>query len=424
MEFARNKEVQWLFSHRNKEGEEPTVKVIAGLRRVGKSYLLGTLFRNFLRREWHLKDENICSIDLSKMPDDEIRTADGLKKRIVGALSENKAFSFVFVDEVQLAGEGFARTMKTLAKSYPQVDFYVTGSTSELTSSEVLAKFGSESSALLVRPLPYREAKETLPTLSVLDYEAYGGIPKVLLAGDEKEETLLSLLEDVFANDVVDQAKKRGFGEAETRRMIRYLFANVSNFTAPGTFAMGLAGAAVWTRLKPEEKESRIGAMSAIIEDIKKTYLLESIEQKGLEGKALFLGRNKLYCTDLGLLNAGMSFHPDLSKRYENAVYLDLISRGYRILVDRYEDEGINRLGNPISKEKEIDFIADRGNEHLSLQVAFAFSSPERFHKETDNLIDYAKASRCYCISQDLGHPRVSGVEFLTLEELLNKKDL
>jgi len=177
MEFARENEVQWLFDHRNKPGEEPSVKVIAGLRRVGKTYLLGTLFKNFLIGEKHFKEDNIASFDLRKIPDDGIRTAQQLKESILGKMKENHSLSFVFVDEVQLAGDGFAETIKTLAKSFPLIDFYVTGSTSELTSSEILAKFGSETSSLLIRPLSYREANQVLK-MSVLEYQSYGGNPQ------------------------------------------------------------------------------------------------------------------------------------------------------------------------------------------------------------------------------------------------------
>lgn len=417
------KEVQWLFTHRNKPGEEPSVKVIAGLRRVGKSYLLGTLFKNFLLQEKHLKDENICPIDLSKIPDDDVRTASKLRERIVSKIAQNNALSFVFVDEVQLAGDGFATTMKTLAISYPQIDFYVTGSTSELTSSEILAKFGSETSSLLIRPLSYREINEVMK-VSVLDYERYGGIPKVLLAEKgEKENVLSSLLDDVFINDVLERAKDRGLSESEAKRTTNYLLANLANFTESETIAKGIIGGKRWGWLSLEERTIKTAEVSAMIEDIKKTYLLESITQKGLEGRGLLADRNKLYCVDLGLLNAGMSFHPDLAKRYENAVYLDLISRGYRVLVERYTDEtSVDSSGKPA--EKEIDFLADQGDQHLSLQVVLRFSSNERFHKETDKLIDYAEVSRCYCVTEDPVHPPVSGVEFLTLEELLNKENL
>jgi predicted AAA+ superfamily ATPase len=425
MEFARKNEVRWLFDHRNQPGEEASVKVIAGLRRVGKTYLLGTLFKNFLIGEKHFKEENIASIDLSKIPDDSIRTAQKLKESILEKIRGNHSLSFVFVDEVQLAGDGFAETIKTLAKSFPLIDFYVTGSTSELTSSEILAKFGSETSSLLIRPLSYREVNEVLK-MSVLEYQSYGGIPKVLLAKKEdKESVLSSLLNDVFISDILDQAKERGLSETEAERTSSYLLANLANFTESETIAQGIIGAKEWNRLKPEERMVKTAEISSVIADIKKTYLLESITQKGLEGKTLLADRNKLYCVDLGLLNAGMSFHPDLTKRYENAVYLDLISRGYRVLVERYiDDKSIDSSGKATPKEKEIDFIADQGDQHISVQVVFRFSSTKRFHEEIDNLVDYAKVSRCYCITEDPVHPPVSGVEFLTLEELFNKENL
>ncbi|OPZ35562.1 MAG: hypothetical protein BWY98_00697 [Tenericutes bacterium ADurb.BinA155] len=425
MEFAREKEVEWLFKNRNQPGMEPSVKVIAGLRRVGKTYLLGTLFNHYLISKKGFNPKNILSIDLSKIPDDSIRTSQELKQSIIDRIAQNSMISFVFVDEVQLAGDGFADVMKTLAVSYPHIDFYVTGSTSELTSTEILEKFGSECSHLLIRPLSYREVSKTM-AISAFDFEQFGGIPKVLLCPDDdaKKVCLTSLLEDVFINDVFDKVKGLGFDENQIRQMLGYLLNNVSNFTKPETIAEGLTVGSTWGRLTPQEREKRVANVSVAIEEIKKTYLLEAIKQKGLEGKALLRGSHKHYAVDLGLLNAATSFHPNPTKQLENAVYLDLISRGYRVLVEHYEEPVVSSKGETLQAEKEIDFIADKGKQHLSIQVSLKFSSDKRFHQETDKLVDYARSSKCYFITQDPSNLAAHGVTFLTLEELLTKDEL
>jgi predicted AAA+ superfamily ATPase len=424
MEFAREKEIKWLLENRNQPGTEASVKVIAGLRRAGKTYLLGTLFKNYLIGHEGLNDANICSMDLSAIPDDSIRTSQKLKEVIIDRISKNRKIMFVFVDEVQLAGEGFASVMKTLAKNYPAIDFYVTGSTSELTSTEILTKFGSECPHLLIRPLTYREIKK-VKAITVIDYEQFGGIPKVLLCPTEeaKVDALSSLLRDVFINDVVDKVKKLGFDEDQIKRMLEYLLSNVANFTKPETIAVGLAGS-TWGRLSASEREQKTRNVSIAIGEINKTYLLEELNQKGLEGKAVLSDCHKHYSVDLGLLNAAMSFHPDVTKQYENAVYLDLVSRGYHVLVEHYQGTPMIKEGKTQPREKEIDFVADKGEQHILVQVSYVFSSEKRFKEETHDFADYAKPSEHYFITESLEHPPVVGVTFLTLEELLNKDEL
>ena len=174
IEFGRRKEIASLLEARG----NCKIKVIEGLRQVGKSYLLNTLyFKELLRLG--VKSDEIAMLDFLRK-DDDIRDEVSLKARVRSLLSERK-IAYLFLDEVQLVG-GYGDALKTLHAQHPEVDIYVTGSNSKTLSKDIERELGAEDSfEIVLRPLTYAEIRQDLPSFLFADYFAYGGMPKVLL---------------------------------------------------------------------------------------------------------------------------------------------------------------------------------------------------------------------------------------------------
>lgn len=372
-------------------------KVITGIRRCGKSYLLGVLFKSYLL-EHGVGEDQIVEIDLTKISNAYFRDPIYLYEH-VKALSENGGIHYVLLDEIQevfpllnpaLAGGkhirakksdletvGFVDVILDLASS-KNIDLYVTGSNSKMLSSDVATEFRDKATNIRMQPLSFEEfyqCKESQDcNRAMQEFATYGGMPlAVLKEGAEKEDYLKGLFETTYLKDILDRNK---FQKREALdEMCTLLAASVGDLINSQKLA-DLYKAKTKNRIDPDTVNSYIGAFLD-------SFLLREAFRYDLKGKKVIASTRKYYYIDPGLRNARLNFvYQDQGKMLENVVYNELIYCGYEVSVGTFESFGKNEGGKTIRKNLEIDFLAVKGTRMYYIQVCDNYSDAKTRSRE------------------------------------------
>lgn len=364
------------------------VKVITGIRRCGKSYLLRTLFKNYLL-EQGVRAENILSFELDLARDIRFRNPLELSK-VVREQVEGKAEKFyLFVDEIQMSDvvpnpynpSGKAITFYDALNdlnSLPNLDIYVTGSNSRMLSSDILTEFRGRSDEIRVHPLSFAEYYSAVggdKTAAFDDYAFYGGMPLVLSRPDDtaKMNYLVSLFSEVYLKDIVE--RKIIKREDILSATLDLLCSSVGSLTNPNNIANSLNSKqrlAGENTVAPNTVKSYIGYLSD-------AYLFEECRRFDVKGRDYFDFPNKYYCDDLGLRNARIGFRQqEMTHIMENIIYNDLRIRGCAVDIGIVYSGEKNKSGQSAQVPREIDFIATCGSKKTYIQSAYAMETDDK----------------------------------------------
>ena len=218
--FERNLELKELLDSIN----TPEVKVIVGLRRAGKSYLLNKLFRDKLIKLGY-SSKSIIVLDLSA-EFDYIRSPNSLKETLGSLINENT--KFIFVDEIQLVGDGYADTLISFVKTHENIDVYVTGSNSNTLSDDIRKAFKENRKVIALRPLSFVSIKKAMPNYTIDDYFKYGSLPIVLKKPkDERLSFLKELYDDTYLSDIRDRFKSSDISDQEKANIVVDILSNM-----------------------------------------------------------------------------------------------------------------------------------------------------------------------------------------------------
>lgn len=417
VEFKRKKEVMALLQARG----NGKVKVIEGLRQVGKSYLLKTLFHRELLR-LGVKEEEIAVLDFL-MDEDEIRDAPSLKAKVRELLKGGEV-AYLFMDEVQMV-EGYGEALKTLHCQNPGVDIYVTGSNSRTLSKDIEREIGAEETyEILLRPLSFAQIREDWPSFSFEDYFSLGGIPKVLLAESEakRREIFISLYRDTYVKDIL--ARSDGLlniGENEKRMIVQRIF----DTTSTGVSLKSIAKEINADNRAENKSSTAIHAdVDTFFERLLDSFLFERMGEDSSEAKKGRKGhienRGKCYCEDLGLLRfASRSYDLD-SDALEDAVFLHLLSKGLSPVCLKFDY--FDPLIHEECKNREIDFYCEKDGESYLIQVALALYGGNAYQREVHNLLFAKREGRkmlVYLSDNSIDHPDADSIEFVPAEDFL-----
>lgn len=368
--------------------ENGAVKIITGIRRCGKTYLLFDLFKN------HLLDDgvpasNIVQIALDDEANARFRDPASLSEHLAEALSDTSKMHYVMIDEIQYA---ISRDELRHAEQPPRiygvlnglankrnVDVYVTGSNSKLLSSDVRTEFRGRGDEVRVRPLSFSEylsAYDGSTEDAWLDYVTYGGLPHVLsFASDEgKAEYLSSLMEKVYLDDIVERNNLRG--SSAIGAVVDVLASSVGSLTNPtklaNTFASnGMAGI--------DDKTVR-----AYLDYLKDAFLVNEVSRYDVKWRKYIGSPFKYYYEDLGLRNARLNFRQqEETHLMENALYNELRFRGFNVDVGIVNREEKDTAGKRHRKQLEIDFVCNKASRCYYIQSAFALPDDAKMHQES-----------------------------------------
>lgn len=373
------------------------VKVITGIRRCGKSYLLNPLFYNYLLTIG-VKRRNILSIELDKTKDIKYRNPLSLASYVRKLVEGKKEQFYLFIDEIQMSDvvnnpfneEGkkitFYDALNDL-RELSNLDIYVTGSNSKMLSRDILTEFRGRSDEIRVHPLSFKEFYSAFggdKTEAFDEYAFYGGMPFVLSKKNEEDKIdyLKSLFSTVYIRDIVERRKIRR--EDILSLIIDLLSSSVGSLTNPNKIADTMNSR---QKLKGENLVS-VNTVKSYIDNILDAYLFEECRRYDVKGKNYFDYPNKYYCVDIGLRNARIGFRQqEMTHIMENILYNDLRIRGFEVDVGIVSSSEINSSGRSAMKTREIDFIATKGSRKVYIQSAYAMETEEKERDENKPLL-------------------------------------
>ena len=370
------------------------IKVITGIRRCGKSYLLTKLFPRMLAAGG-VPDDRIVIVDLEDFANRRLRDPEMLYEHVRGRVEECNGASYVIIDEVQRV-DGFEDVVMGIAR-LPGADVYVTGSNSKGLSSDVITEFRGRGDQVRVRPLSFAEylpAHGGTERRAWQDYYTFGGMPLVLSqAGDaERVAYLQGLFDTVYLRDVCERYDVRH--EDALDALVNVLASADGSLTSlvalQNTFRSE-RGAAITDK-----------TIKTYIDYLKDAFLLEEAEQYDVKGRRYISSPKKYYFEDVGLRNARLGMRQlDEGHVMENVVYNELRRRGWSVDVGVVPVTETGTDGARHQRRLEIDFVARRGSDQVYLQSAFALPTPEKVEQEYRSLRKVRDSFRKFVVVGD-----------------------
>ncbi len=356
------------------------IKIITGVRRCGKSYLLFELFKQSLL-ENGVNEEHIIQVDLEDRRNKHLREPDRLLDHIDGHITDNDMY-YILLDEIQLVPE-FEDVLNSYLK-IKNTDVYVTGSNSRMLSSDVKTEFRGRGYEIRVHPLSFSEflkAGQYTNELSALqDYMIYGGMPQVVSFSKktEKENYLKSLFQGTYIRDIKERYNIRN--DDDLSELIDIIASNIGCLTNPtnleNTFK-SVKGHSI--------SDTTIQSYLGMLQD---AFMLEKAVRYDIKGKHYINTPSKYYFEDVGLRNARLNYRQiDGGHLMENIIYNELRIRGYSVDVGQVEVRMTNDAGKKMRKLLEVDFICNRGNKRVYIQSALDMPTQEKIDQETNSLL-------------------------------------
>ncbi len=346
------------------------IKVITGIRRCGKSYLLDPIFKQYLIREG-VKEDHIIKLDLDFIENIQYRDPIELYNYVMSKVRDQEVY-YILLDEIQLVNNFESVLNSFLKKS--NLDVYVTGSNSKFLSSDIVTEFRGRSTEIKVYPLSFSEFVE-LKGISVdeawNEYILYGGLPPVVLQENEKQkrEYLLNLFETTYLKDIIERndIKRKDVLDA----VVNILASSIGSLTNPMNIYK--------TYISAGDKDISINTITSYIEYIENAFLIKKVERYDVKRRKHISTPFKYYFTDLGLRNARLNFRQQEENHImENIIYNELLIRGYNVDVGVVETRQSDKR-----IYFEIDFICNMASNRYYIQSALNIDSPEKNYQES-----------------------------------------
>lgn len=384
--------------------DTPFIKVITGLRRSGKSTVLKLLQADLLTRG--VKNEQIIYINLESFVFSELKSAVKLYEFVKNQIQTGEKH-YVLLDEIQDVQE-WEKAVNAFMVDF-NVDLYITGSNSQLLSSELSTYLAGRYVEIPIFTLSFREFlafKQAYSNEAVTIQTAFseylhkGGFP-VIHTANYSEETAYKIVQDIYASVILrDTVQRHKIRDVELlERIIKFAFDNIGN-----TFS----GKNVADFFKSQQRKVDVNTVYNYLKALEGAFILHRVERFDIRGKEILKTQEKFYLGDISLLYAVMGFRPMLiSGILENIVYLELKRRGYQVY--------IGKLG-----DKEVDFIAHKQDEKLYLQVAYKLESEQTAQREFAPLLAIADNYPKYVVTlDDLWKGNIEGVKHLHMVAFL-----
>ncbi|WP_434343694.1 ATP-binding protein [Mycoplasma sp. 06067-C1-B144P-99-0482-3] len=423
MQINRDYYLNKLISKKNNN----KIKVITGIRRVGKSYLLFNIYKNYLL-SIGVKENQIITLKLDKWENIKYRKLNNLYNYIKQHTSELNKVYYVFIDEIQYceiikqvnqSGYEQVLTFVDVILSFfdnPNIDLYITGSNSKMLSSDILTNFRGRSSQIKVHPLTFSEINTFFKNGDeALDhYINYGGMPEVYLNKtiEEKKDYLTNQFQEIYLKDIKERYNvQKDIVVLEI--LLKFISSVIGSFTNPTKLQ---------NRFKSEMKtDISSNTISNYLSYFENSFILSHIERYDIKGNRHFSSINKYYFTDIGLRNACINFR-QIEKNHiiENIVYNELIKRDYSVYVGAVEQQ-IKINNKRTTKQLEVDFVVEMANKRYYIQFAMNVYTKEKKDQETNSLLKIKDNFKKIIIVYDDIEPKYddNGILYLGLKQFL-----
>lgn len=400
------------------------IKVITGIRRCGKSYLLFELYRDYLLSEG-VKEDNIISLALDDDANAAYRDANELSKYVRSKVADKSQMYYVFIDEIQ-----YAIKKEDLKSDKPlplysvlngflhlkNVDVYVTGSNSKLLSKDVMTEFRGRGDEVHVYPLTFKEYYDYVggdKAEAFEEYSLYGGLPFTLSLADprKKMKYLGDLFKEVYFKDVSERY------EIELPEVMQLLTDVLCSSIGSLVNSNKLANTLQTVRKVKISSET----VAKYLDYLQESFLFDCARRYDVKGKKYFSYPSKYYCADLGLRNARLNFRQnEETHAMENIIYNELVARGYAVDVGVVE---VSESGK--KKHCEIDFVANMGPERYYIQSAYNIANDEKKESELRSLLATKDFFKKIVITDSRGGKRYDdkGIIYIGLFDFLLDKN-
>lgn len=395
------------------------IKVITGIRRCGKSYLLFNIFSDYLKNQG-VDNEHIIKIDLEDRRNKKLRNPDALLEYIDVHIAK-EGMHYVMLDEVQWVNE-FEDVLNSYLK-IPNVDIYVTGSNSKFLSSDVITEFRGRGEEIKVAPLSFSEYFSVFNGSreeAMEDYITFGGLPKIatMQTNEEKIKYLQTLFKKTYITDILDRYKIKH--EEELEELINILASSIGGLINPNKL--------VNTFKSVKNVSISPNTVSFYLEILQEVFMVEKSIRYDIKGKKYIDTPAKYYFADLGLRNARINFRQhEITHLMENLIYNELRIRELLVDVGVVVINTKNDEGKSQRKQLEVDFICNEGSKRCYIQSALRLPNNEKKEQELRSLINIADNFQKFIITEDpiKRYQDENGVVFMNIYEfLLNKESL
>ena len=410
------------------------IKVITGLRRSGKSYLLFTLYRQYLLDNG-VGEDQIVGLALDEIDNARFRNPFELNKTVKERMPDKNKRYYVFIDEIQFVTEvqnpyvddpnekiTFIDVVLGLMK-IPNADIYVTGSNSKMLSSDILTQFRDRGDEIRVNPLSFAEVYERYQGDKRgvwRDYYTYGGMPLVwtMESHEEKSRYLRDLFNRTYLKDVLERHQVNNDTEV-LEILLNVLASGIGSLTNPSRLSNTLASERQ-IRIAPDTVDRYIGFFM-------EAFLIQKAERYDVKGRKYIKTPFKYYYSDPGLRNARLGFRQlEETHLMENVLYIDLVRRGFDVDVGVIEQNARDDSGRNIRKQLEVDFVVNRGDERYYIQSALSIDDPDKKEQETASLIRIPDSFKKIVVVKDYVKPwrDDNGIQYVGVEDFLLDESL
>ena len=416
MKIKRDKYLNQLISSKH----NGLIKIITGIRRCGKSYLLFTLFEEHLKGVG-VEESHIIKVDLEDRRNKELRNPDNLLAFIDSRI-EDKEMYYILLDEVQHVPE-FEDVLNSYLK-IDNVDVYVTGSNSKFLSSDIITEFRGRGAQIHIYPLSFAEfmsVDSRHPFDAWRDYYTYGGLPHTLsLVGDEAKETYLKeLYTKVYLTDIKERNAVRS--DTEMSELMQIIASSIGSPVNPSKLER--------TFKSVKNVSLSYKTIDAYLSYFSDAFLTEKAIRYDIKGKKYINTLAKYYFSDMGVRNAILGFRQiEENHIMENVIYNELRMRGYSVDVGMVETRPVGEDGKRVRKQYEVDFVVNQGSQRYYIQSAFIMPTDAKERQESASLLNIDDSFRKIIIVKDYIKPKrnedgivtIGLIDFLLNSDLLN----
>jgi len=417
MEFNRDLYLQKLIS----ASKNDMIKIVTGIRRCGKSYLLFEIFHNYLLSQG-VKEDHIIGLALDDNRNKALRDPDKLLEYIDSHLIHDGQTSYVILDEVQMVDD-FVGVLLSMTHMR-NVQTYVSGSNSKFLSKDVVTEFRGRGWEIRVRPLSFAEYYEGVggdKRDALEDYYTYGGLPAVakMETPEEKEAYLKDVYRAIYLKDIIERNHLQN--EEGLEEIFRVLASSMGTAVNPTKIANTFKSVA--------NIKISTHTITKYIEHLKDAFLVSEALRYDVKGRKYIGSDSKFYFEDPGVRNAIIGFRQvEYNHMMENVLYNELCARGYSVDVGLVEIWEKNEEGKIVHKRIEVDYVINRGSQRIYVQSAYSMPDEQKRDQEQRPLIKINDSFRKIIISgehkgkfyNEEGVLRIGVFEFLLDRDCLN----
>lgn len=354
------------------------IKVVTGVRRCGKSFLLSNIYADWLRKQG-VYESHIITIDLEDRRNKSLRDPDALLRYIDSKLTDNSVY-YIMIDEIQHVPE-FEDVLNSYLKM-PNADVYVTGSNARFLSKDVITTFRGRGDEIRLYPLSFSEIYPYLnqpDDMALNSYLLYGGMPQVALMDNDEEKItyLKGLFTHTYIRDIVERNKIKNTDVLDD--LLNILASSIGALTNPTKLTNTFESV-------KHEKVNRM-TLTSYLEYICDSFLTEKACRFDIKGKRYIDSPYKFYFTDCGLRNARINFRQvERSHLMENVIYNELRIRGFNVDVGVVPVQTRKGPGNPVRSQLEVDFVCNLGSKRYYIQSAYRIPDEDKMRQEEASL--------------------------------------